>query len=193
MKRWELSILLGMVMAVIFSSIGVFGSECAQVRAQVLRLHVLAHSDSDEDQELKLAVRDAVLAKTAHLFALPRDKDTLIAVTRDHLEEMEAAAREEIRARGFDYGVTAQVVRMYFETREYDGVTLPAGEYDAVRLLIGAGQGRNWWCVMFPPLCIPAAADTSALPLEEQLARLGQTPQYVPKFAIVELIESWAR
>ncbi|MGI6403913.1 MAG: stage II sporulation protein R [Oscillospiraceae bacterium] len=189
MKRWELSLIIGMITAVIFTSFGAFGAECRQVSQQVLRLHVLANSDSPQDQALKLKVRDAVLAGTAGLFETGSDKEALMALTQEHLQEIESIAANTLRENGFYDGVRAELVHMYFETRDYQDITMPAGYYDAVRLTIGAGKGQNWWCVMFPPMCIPAAS-ASPLPLEEQLAHLGEETQYVPRFAVVELIES---
>ncbi len=189
MKRWELSLIIGMVAAVIFTSLGAFGVECRKVSGQVLRLHVLANSDSPEDQALKLKVRDAVLEGTAGLFETGSDKESLMALTQDHLREIESIANSALQENGSSDCVSAQVVNMYFETRDYGDITMPAGYYDAVRLIIGSGQGKNWWCVMFPPMCIPAA-DASPLPLEEQLAHLGEETRYVPRFAVVELIES---
>ncbi len=189
MKRWELSLIIGMILAVIFTSFGAFGAECRQVSRQVLRLHVLANSDSPRDQELKLKVRDAVLEGTSDLFQTTANKETLMAQARDHLKEIESIAADTLRENGSSEQVKAELVHMYFETRNYGDITLPAGYYDAVRLTIGDGKGQNWWCVMFPPMCIPAAT-ASPLPLEEQLAHLGEETQYVPRFAVVELIES---
>jgi len=189
MKRWDLSLIIGMILAVIFTSFGAFGAECRQVSRQVLRLHVLANSDSPRDQELKLKVRDAVLEGTSDLFQTTANKETLMAQARDHLKEIESIAADTLRENGSSEQVKAELVHMYFETRNYGDITLPAGYYDAVRLTIGDGKGQNWWCVMFPPMCIPAAT-ASPLPLEEQLAHLGEETQYVPRFAVVELIES---
>ncbi|HHY52360.1 MAG TPA: stage II sporulation protein R [Clostridiales bacterium] len=189
MKRWELSLIIGMILAVIFTSFGAFGAECRQVSRQVLRLHVLANSDSPRDQELKLKVRDAVLEGTSDLFQTTADKETLMAQAREYLPEIESIAANTLRENGSSEQVKAELVYMYFETRDYGDITLPAGYYDAVRLTIGDGKGQNWWCVMFPPMCIPAAT-ASPLPLEEQLTHLGEETQYVPRFAVVELIES---
>ncbi len=191
MKRWELSLLLGMLAAVLFTSVGAFGAQCRELRGQMLRLHILAHSDTPADQELKLAVRDAVLAQSAALFGQPQDKQELLAVTAEHLAEMESCAAAVIAQSGYDYAVRAELVQMHFETRRYGDATLPAGRYDAVRLTIGAGAGQNWWCVMFPPMCLPAVVEAPMLPPGDELLLRGQIPRYVPKLAVVELVETW--
>ena len=155
-----------------------FDNECREVRAETLRLHVMANSDSEGDQELKLKVRDAILEE-ADGFERTESKLWLI----------EDAAREIIQAEGYDYPVKAELVNMFFTTRQYGDITVPAGRYDAVRLTIGQGEGENWWCVMFPPMCLPAAMGEK-LPLEIQIEEIGTNPRYKPKFAVLELIET---
>jgi len=190
MKRFEVAILCGIVLAIIISSFTAFAGQCEEVRGEVVRLHILANSNSDEDQALKLAVRDAVLEGTSGIFTLSVDKEQIEQLTFENLPLIEEIAASEIRRCGYEYPVTAEVVNMYFETRTYENATLPAGYYDAVRITIGSGAGQNWWCVMFPPMCIPAATGAEGTELEEQIASLGQQPQYEPKFAVVELVES---
>lgn len=190
LTRWELSLVVGMIVAILLSSLGAFGSEWEETREEVLRLHLLANSDSPEDQALKLAVRDVVLEETQGLFGQEISKAELEVLALAHLDEIAVIAQQEIYRQGYDYPVEAQLVNMYFDTRSYDGFTFPAGSYDAVRLVIGEGEGQNWWCVMFPPMCLPAVEGTDALPLEERILHLGETPQYLPKFAVVELVET---
>lgn len=190
MKRIELATLIGILIAVAITSFTAFAGECEAVRGQVLRLHILANSDSEADQALKLAVRDAVLAGTREQFSTATGKLQIEAEAAGTLPLVEALAAAALARQGCDYGVRAEIVNMYFETRTYDGVTLPAGHYDAVRVTIGEGNGKNWWCVMFPPMCIPAAAGDDGAALEEQIIQLGRRPHYEPKFAVVELVES---
>jgi stage II sporulation protein R len=191
MKRIEIAILVGLVCSVCLSAFTAFAGECGEIRGGVVRLHILANSDSGEDQALKLEVRDAILAGTGETFAAARTKEQAVAAAGASLGDIAAIAEEEIARHGYDYGVSARLVNRYFDTREYDGFTMPAGRYDAVQVEIGAGGGKNWWCVMFPPLCLPAA-EKSDLPLEEQIRALGERPVYKPAFAVVELIESLA-
>ena len=193
LKRFEIALLIGLIVGIMISSLSAFASESAQIRSQVLRLHVIANSDNEEDVDLKFAVRDAVLESRAELFASAGDIEEIRELAAQSLDIIEAAARDEISRRGYSYTVRAELVNMYFATRQYEGFIMPAGRYDAVRLIIGDGGGENWWCVMFPPMCLPAAGQGSGASLQERINALGQTPQYVPKFAIVELIEGLFR
>ena len=114
---------------------------------------------SDADQALKLKVRDKVLSYTAELFRDAPDKETSMQAVGQHLREIAEVACDEVRANGYDYPVKAEITRMYFSTRHYDGYTLPAGMYDALRLSIGKAEGHNWWCVMYPSLCLSSATE----------------------------------
>ncbi|MCL2056427.1 MAG: stage II sporulation protein R [Oscillospiraceae bacterium] len=174
MKKIHIILLPLLVFSVMLHAYAGFEQEYSNIRAQMLRLHVLANSDSEEDQALKLKVRDALLAQTEDLGQA------------GGLVRLEEAARREIRANGYDYPVKAELVNMFFPTRRYDDITVPAGRYNAVRLTIGEGGGENWWCVMYPPMCIPAAMG-ERLPLEGQIREIGTNPRYKPKLAVMEL------
>lgn len=126
------------------------------LESKITRLHILANSDSSVDQWLKIRVRDAIIQSTDILEG-GYSKDRINA---DLLEEIENIACFTVKSSGFDYDVTAYFTNMYFDTRVYDGFAIPAGYYDAVRVEIGEGKGKNWWCVLFPPLCAPLAGKT---------------------------------
>lgn len=185
-------LLLGLAAGVILQST-VLAEQCHEIRGSVLRLHILANSDSSRDQLLKLKVRDALLTDGGAYFTQADSKEEAILRTQEHLQALEAIARLTLRAAGCEYPVTCLLETAYFDTRVYDRVTLPAGNYTALRVIIGEGSGQNWWCVMFPPMCIPAAAQVTAQeePLEEVLTP-GQTDlvengsRYVLKFKVVE-------
>lgn len=143
-----------------FLTSGVLALQTGQeLSDKVVRLHVLANSDSEEDQTLKLKVRDRLLAYTEPILAGAADRREAEALLRGQLLELERLAREEIREEGYDYDVAVQLEDTVFPTREYEGFTLPAGKYLALRIVIGEGAGKNWWCVVFPPLCASAATD----------------------------------
>ncbi|MDD3346898.1 stage II sporulation protein R [Oscillibacter sp.] len=167
----------------------------SQLADKVVRLHVLANSDSEEDQALKLRVRDKILERATDLLERSKDRGEAEGLLRGDLLEMERIAAEEIAAAGYDYPVTAELTDTEFPTKEYDGFTLPAGEYLALRIVIGAGGGHNWWCVVFPPLCTSAAADVPASALaaglsEEEVGLITEENQgYALKFKTVELWE----
>ena len=119
----------------------------------VFRLHVLANSDSDEDQELKLKVRDKLLAYMNSICADCSTKEEAISIAQNHKEEFKKIAEETIRENGYNYSVQININNFYFPTKNYGDISLPAGFYDALRVEIGSGKGKNWWCVMFPSLC----------------------------------------
>ena len=185
----------GLVLCLLLSICGVYG-QGAGVRKQVVRLHILAHSDSAEDQTLKLQVRDAVVQAAAGWLDEADTTEEALETTRRRLPEVEAVARQVVREAGYDYAVTAEQTPAYFTTRQYDTVTLPAGTYEAVRITIGDGAGQNWWCVVYPPLCAGAATDRSDLstvldPSQEALVSDGQ--RYILRFKVLEWLESLLR
>lgn len=169
-----------------------FAQGCSQLYDGVLRLHILANSDSESDQQLKLRVRDRVL-QTAQQLGLGEnctELPQLLEQTQQLLGQLEQAAQQEVWRSGSDQKVKAYLTRMYFDTREYEDFTMPAGVYRTVRFTIGKGEGKNWWCVLFPQMCIPTAVQPAAEFSDEQLRVLERRPQYEPKFALLELFYS---
>ncbi|MBQ8000531.1 MAG: stage II sporulation protein R [Ruminococcus sp.] len=166
MKLFFKSLCVGIVVSILFTFIP-FEGECRQISEQVFRIHILANSDSEEDQTLKLMVRDAVLAKSQELFKSARDKTEAMQITQENLDELVGVAQETVYSAGYSYPVTASIKPTSFDTRYYDAVTMPSGVYDALQIRIGDAKGKNWWCVMYPSLCIPAASEVNTL--EEEL------------------------
>lgn len=160
---------------------------------KVVRLHILANSDSEADQALKLQVRDRLLVRATEILEASENRDEAQERLTACLPELEALAAEEIANRGYDYPVTAELTDADFPTKEYDGFTLPAGEYLALRVVIGAGEGHNWWCVVFPPLCtqtttdLPAAAMAAGWNEDDVGLITEENSGYVLKFKSVEL------
>ncbi len=199
-ERFETAALLALVIIIISALAGstlCFARERGEIRDNTLRLHVMANSDSDADQRAKLLVRDELLRKYSSQLRAT-DKDSAEDAVRALLGEIERTANETLRKNGCGCAATAELVRMYFDEKDYDGFTMPAGMYDALRVKIGAAEGHNWWCVMFPPLCLPAAMDRDELAaeLEERFGKEGlelltkpKSPKYKARLAIVELIE----
>ena len=181
---------------VLFTGLGcfmVFAERCEDVRGEVLRLHIPANSDSPEDQAVKLRVRDMVLDEFGSRFsecpelALAEEQAALL------IPEIEERCTEYLRENGFSYSARAELVTMYFTTREYDRLILPAGEYRALRITLGSGEGHNWWCVIFPQLCLPAVSDKiseNGDNAESVLDSFGKPQKVTVKFALFELIEN---
>ena len=119
----------------------------------VFRLHVLANSDSEEDQNLKYIVRDALLSYMNEICANCETKQEAIAIVEQNLDTFKQIASDTIKNEGYNYDVTLEIGNFEFPTKQYGDISLPAGFYDALRVKIGEAKGQNWWCVMFPPLC----------------------------------------
>lgn len=166
----------------------------AQLAEKVIRLHVLANSDTEADQTLKLQVRDKVLAQTDQLLAGQENAAQAAAVLRENLEPLAQTAAQEIAAQGYDYPVTVSLEETWFPTRQYEDVALPAGNYQALRVVIGAGEGHNWWCVVFPSLCLPAvsehAVQTAGLTHQDYALICEESQPYTIRFKTVEWWES---
>lgn len=188
MKGFESLLLIGLVFTLFSSGVNKTVATGNEIRSETLRLHIIANSDSEEDQQLKLKVRDAVLEATGELFAEVSGKTEAVAAAEYSANDIKEIAEKTIAEEGFDYPVQVEVTEMWFETRSYEGFTLPAGDYDAVRIIIGEGEGKNWWCVMYPALCIPGA--------EKPLEKYGDNADFVYgngfeiRFVIIEWIES---
>ena len=199
LKFFEIALLIGLAVFLTSGALALRTQD--ELADKVVRLHVLANSDSEEDQALKLRVRDAVLEQATAILEQSADRREAESRLRGQLLELERIAAKEIAAEGYDYPVTVNLENTDFPTKEYDGFTLPAGEYLALRVIIGEGQGRNWWCVVFPPLCTAASADVPASALaagfsEEEVGLITEEDQcYVLKFKAVEwwetLKEKW--
>ena len=192
LKRVEIVLMVAAALVLMSGALALQTQD--QLADKVVRLHVLANSDSEEDQALKLRVRDRVLERATELLEQSADRQEAEALLRGNLLELENLAAEEIAAAGYDYPVTAELTDTTFPTRENDGFTLPAGEYLALRIVIGEGAGQNWWCVVFPPLCTTASADVPASALaagltQEDVNLITEEPGYVLKFKTVELWE----
>lgn len=194
LKVFEIALLIGLA---VFLTSGAFALRTQDALAdKVVRLHVLANSDSEEDQALKLRVRDAVLEQATAILERSADRREAESRLRGQLLELERTAEKEIQTAGYSYPVTVKLENTDFPTKEYGGFTLPAGEYLALRVIIGEGQGKNWWCVVFPPLCTAVSADVPASALaagfdQEEVSLITEENQgYVLKFKAVEWWET---
>ena len=194
LKIWEIALLLGVAVCLLSGAKALHTQD--ELADKVVRLHVLANSDSEEDQALKLQVRDAVLDRAEDLLAQTSSRAEAEGKLRGQLLEFERLAEAVVREAGYDYEVTAELTDTEFPTREYEGFTLPAGEYLALRILIGEAAGRNWWCVVFPPLCTAATADVPASAMtagftEDEVRLITEEDRgYVLKFKAVEFWET---
>ena len=157
----------------------------------LIRMHIVANSDAQEDQDLKLQVRDAVTAYLTPILENMPSREEAEAYLREHLEDLKAIAQQVLS--GTDQQVTVKLEKEAFPKREYDTFTLPAGTYEALRFEIGAGEGRNWWCVVFPTLCVSAASEWQDTAVsgglsDEDVRLMGEEDEgYVLRFKCLEL------
>lgn len=188
---------IALMAAIAFAgSVVSFHVRSAGIRGEVLRLHVIANSDSDIDQQAKLHVRDALLAQGDTLFYASGDitqAEQAVALRRAELEHTAQQALQEL---GLHQTVQVSVGTTFFNTRSYGALTFPAGRYQAVQVHIGESVGENWWCVMFPPLCLPAAMPQpresltlDAVLSDGQMRVVESNPQFDVRFRIVELVQ----
>lgn len=185
-------LIAGIAISLTFAAFETFAADCGSVRGEVLRLHIPANSDSGEDQAVKLELRDFLLEEYGGELS---DCGNLAAAevrARELLPEIERRCTKFLRERGFDYGAKAELTDMYFTTREYDRLILPAGKYTALRITLGSGEGHNWWCVIFPQLCLPAVSEQTETEdnAEHVLESFGKPQKITVKFAIYEWIQN---
>ena len=189
-----IGIISGLIFLIIYN-ISAFAYQCNEIRSDTIRLHVIADSDSQIDQDVKLKVRDAVLNAGKSIFDGTVTKENAQEKITNELEIIENTANETLRKYNMNYTAKAELVTEYFDTRIYDDkVILPAGKYLALKIVLGEGNGQNWWCVMFPTLCLPAAEKTDSEAIKsvysDNAENIVMNPKkYEYRFKIVELIE----
>ena len=186
---------IALVFGIIFA-LPIAGEE--ELYSNVMRLHILANSNSEEDQALKLGLRDELLEKYRDSFSSYGELSVAKAKIYEDLSEIEQFAQEYVNSRGYEYGVSAELGEEAYPTRDYGRIALPAGKYLSLRIIIGEGAGDNWWCVLFPPMCTEAAlgesidySDVSAGLTKEQYNLISESNStgYVVKFKILEILE----
>lgn len=191
LRLWESALLMAFALTL---TAGVWASASQGALAdRVLRLHVIANSDSETDQALKLEVRDAVLAAATPLLDGVSGRQEAEEALTPHLEELAQAGRQALDQAGCDDAITVSITDQWFPTKVYEDFSLPAGTYRALQVIIGEGAGQNWWCVVFPPLCLGSVSEetgeTAAMAglSDDQVSLItGQDGGYVLRFKVME-------
>ena len=198
-KRFYVAIVILLIAMMALSFLPVHGER--DIYDTVVRLHVLANSDSEADQALKLKVRDGVLEAAAPYVGECKTQAEAVEALTAHLAELEAAALSVVQSEGYDYPVTVLLGEEDYPTRVYESCAFPAGTYVSLRVLIGEGEGQNWWCCLFPPLCLSAA--TAKEDNEDAFLQVGLTKdqygiitetgktKYKVRFKLLEVLEDW--
>ena len=163
----------------------------AEIYEDTIRLHILANSDSEEDQDLKIKIRDKLLLKYGEILSKNESFEEAESNITALLCDIEKDGKEWVSQLGYDYNVKASLTTEWYETREYENFTLPCGYYTSLRIIIGDGEGKNWWCVMYPPLCMeiatePAPADDGLIDYSKEELYLIKSGKYNVKFKILE-------
>ena len=196
MRKKEWFVLIACIISIACSCVCSFGEECSFIRENTLRLHILAKSESPADQALKLKIRDAVLSHSGELFSGCDTRQKMVGAAQEQLSDIQRIAEQTAMHNGYDLPVTVSVTDMFFETRRYDNVLLPAGTYTAVRIELGEAAGKNWWCVLYPPLCVSAAQTgftEEEAQISDSLLQQEELPRYRVRLAVVEWWESLCR
>lgn len=199
LKRYLIVTLL-LFIYILFYSISYANNTISNLSNSVFRLHVIANSNSEEDQNLKYLVRDELISYMNNLCTNVSSKEEAIFIAKEHSEDFNKIAKRVIREKGFDYDVKISIGNFAFPTKQYGDITLPSGFYDALKVEIGKSEGKNWWCVMFPTLCFVDVSNgivpeeskeelQSMLTEEDYNLISSQTNEYKLKFKIVELFE----
>jgi len=152
---------------------------------KVLRLHIIANSDSVEDQNIKLMLRDYFLQNTKDIFT-GNNLEENVFIANEQRENIERLCNSFLKE--YNYKAKVSVIKEYFDTRVYDDFTLPAGEYNSIKIEIGQGKGHNWWCIVFPSVCLSACSTSMKEYLTEEEMELIEDG-YTPKFKVVEIYE----
>lgn len=191
-KKFNIALSLALVIAIATSPFTVFAKECNKIRKEVLRLHIIPNSNAKQDQKVKLIVRDKILQIDEELFANSKNLEEAKQIAKNNTEYIRKIVLQTLKKNGFDYDAQVTVCKMFFDTREYENFTMPAGKYDAIRITLGEAKGKNWWCVLYPTLCVPAASkkqDLSDVLTASQMQMLEGKSEYELRFASVELLE----
>lgn len=179
---------LMLVFTLLFGSLSSTNNTSNDISTKVLRMHVLANSNSIEDQKLKIAVKNSILKDTQELFTNCNSLDESINIAKSNTALIKASAEEVIKKYNKSYEVKVYVDNEFFDVREYKDFTLPSGNYNAVKVVIGEGKGKNWWCVMYPAVCISACSDDFDKALTKEEKKLITSKKYIPKFKMLEII-----
>ncbi len=193
-KRLRAALVIGLVVCMC-TSVVKFEASCMDIRDNVLRLHILANSDSQSDQQLKLKVRDAVINESETDFDRCTDLEDALNKAEASIDSIKDTAQRVIAENGYDYSVEVAVGTEFFNTRVYDELTLPAGFYKSLIIKIGDAKGKNWWCVMYPSICVGTATKNDfESAVGDDGAEIAENPiKYQVKFKIVEYYQNFKK
>lgn len=188
---YEKSLFLGLIFSILFSFIN-FSAKCNKISEKMFRLHIIANSDSEEDQYLKIKIRDDIINYFSNKnFKSLKDAQEYAFKNIDNIKKI---CKNRIEDEHFNYDVRIEICKNEFRNRKYDSLVIPAGTYESLRIIIGKGDGKNWWCVLFPQMCIPAAEDCSVNPdydlFDDERNIIENEEKYKIEFKIIDIFQS---
>ena len=188
-KTFSIALICALISCIMLSMVG-FKNSCDEMYDNIIRIRIIANSNSAEDQALKIKIRDAVLETSNELYGSVESYEDAVKVTEENTEILLQAAKSAIKENGYDYKVSLELREEFFDTRVYDDFTLPAGNYKTAVFTVGEGKGENWWCVIFPRVCVGACSGR----LEDTVSNKSSdyaynAKNYVIKFKTVEIFE----
>ncbi|MBR3132849.1 MAG: stage II sporulation protein R [Clostridia bacterium] len=163
--QYHIILILLFIFFVTISAINYSNAVFSDISSSIFRLHVIANSDTEGDQELKLKVRDSVLEYINSHTSNINTKEEFIEFANYHIDKITKVAENRIKEEGYNYPVSVEIGNFYFPKKEYENISFPSGNYDGIKIKIGKAEGQNWWCVMFPPLCL---LDNTTCKMEEK-------------------------
>jgi stage II sporulation protein R len=163
-KKIEISLIIGFILTLIIQNFISVAKTESSIQSNILRFHILANSDSDEDQNIKIKIRDEIInaSKEENWFENCDTIEKTKTASDNYLKTAQKIADNVLKENGFDYLSKAEIVYMDFEERKYDDISVPSGNYLTFRISLGEGEGHNWWCVLYPQMCLPCAQEVSA-------------------------------
>lgn len=183
-KFLKIFLILALFMLFVFITAKSYATNVSsELSESIFRFHIIANSDSDEDQELKLKVRDDIIEYVEELTADCKTKYEVIEVVNDNIDELYKIAQNTIEVNGYTYSVNIEIGNFYFPTKYYGNISLPSGYYDGLKIEIGEAQGQNWWCSLFPPLCF---TDVSSGVIDDEADRTLQENLDEEEYSIIK-------
>jgi len=183
MRKTDICILTGLIFAMAVTFATDSNAHASQIRSQTLRLHVIADDDTTEAQEIKITVKDAITGICSELYCPAESYENAVRITEDNLQYIEDVANHTLQQNNAGYTARCSLEKFYFDTTEYTDFTLPRGEYTALTVRLGKAQGKNWWCVVYPSLCLSAAAEYA----DDENNTFISTDKFNIKFKAVEI------
>lgn len=188
---YEKSLFLGLIFSILLSFIN-FSAKCNRISEKIFRLHIIANSNSEEDQSLKIKIRDDIIKYFSNKnFKSLEDAQDYAFKNIDNIKKI---CENRIKSEHFNYNIKVEICKNEFKNKKYDSVIIPAGTYESLRIIIGKGDGKNWWCVLFPQMCIPAAEDCNIDPdydlFDDEKNIIENEEKYKVEFKIVDIFQS---